>query len=264
MIILAIGDVVGRPGRKILKEMLPKIKRDNNIDICIVNGENSATGNGITSKITKELFSYGVDIITLGNHAYAKKEINEYIDNEDSLIRPANFPSDYPGKGSTIFYKGNIKVGVINLCGKVYFDRPEITLDCPFSIAEKEIEKLKEYTNVILVDIHAEATSEKLALGWYLDGKVSAVFGTHTHVQTADERILPNGTGIITDIGMTGPYNSVLGIETQMVINRFLNIEPAKFVISQGDMQLNGVMFEIDKVSGKCTKIERIRYFMKE
>lgn len=262
MNILAIGDVVGRPGRKILQVLLPKIKKEYNIDVCIANGENSATGNGITSKVMKELYSYGIDIITLGNHTYAKKEINDFIDKEDSMIRPANFPKDYAGKGSTVFYKGGIKVGIINLCGRVYFDRPEIKLECPFVTADEEIEKLKEYTNVILVDIHAEATSEKLAMGWYLDGRVSTVFGTHTHVQTADERILPNGTGIITDLGMTGPYNSVLGIETEVVINRFLGREPSKFKISEGDMQLNAVLFEIDNASGKCVRVERIRRYL--
>lgn len=262
MHILAIGDIVGRPGRKILRHKLSRIKRDLQVDICIVNGENAATGNGITSKITKELYSYGVDIITLGNHTWAKKDIIQFIDNEDSIIRPANFPDNMPGKGSTIFYQGSKKVGVINLCGRTYFDN-DLNLQCPFRVADVEIEKVKQYADIILVDFHAEATSEKIALGWYLDGKVSAVFGTHTHVQTADERILPNKTGYITDIGMTGPYNSVLGIDKDVVIKKFTTSETAKFQIADGDIQLNGVLFDIDE-KGKCNKVSRINYILEE
>lgn len=261
MIILAIGDIVGRPGRKILKEMLPKIKKELNIDICIVNGENAATGNGITYKIVHELYSYGVDIITMGNHTWSKKQIFEFIDNEECLIRPANYPSNMPGKGSAIFYKGNKKIGVVNICGRTYFNNMQYEISCPFLTADEEIEELKKNTDIILVDFHAEATSEKVAMGWYLDGRVSAVYGTHTHVQTADERILPNGTGYITDIGMTGPYDSVLGLRKEVIINRFISEEHGKFQIADGDMQLNGICMKLDD-DGKCEWIKRVRYFM--
>lgn len=262
MRILAIGDIVSRPGRKILKQFLPRIKRELQIDICIANGENAATGNGITHKITKELYSYGVDAITMGNHTFAKKQVNEFIDSEECMVRPANYPSELPGKGSIMIYKGNMKVGIINLCGRIYLES-KIEVACPFTVADEEIQKLKKYTNVIVVDFHAEATSEKVAMGWYLDGRVSAVFGTHTHVQTADERILPNGTGYITDIGMTGPYNSVLGIDKDVVIEKFITSNSAKFNIGDGDMQLNGIYLEIDENNGKCTKIDRVRRYLK-
>ncbi|HCT63863.1 MAG TPA: TIGR00282 family metallophosphoesterase [Lachnospiraceae bacterium] len=259
MRILAVGDVVGRPGRRILREMLSNIKRELKIDICIVNGENAATGNGITEKVAREIYSFGADIITLGNHTWSNNAVYNFIDGDECIVRPANFASGLPGKGSTIFYMGSSKVGVINLCGRVYLEAAQ----CPFESALSEIEKLKDYTDIIIVDFHAEATSEKIAMGWYLDGKVSAVFGTHTHVQTADERILPNGTGFITDIGMTGPYNSVIGIDKDVIIKRFTTEEHAKFLIPEGDMQLNGVYFEIDEKSGKCVRLERIRYFLK-
>lgn len=257
--ILAVGDVVGRPGRRILREMLSNIKREFKIDVCIANGENAATGNGITAKVARELYSYGVDIITLGNHTWSNNAVHDFIDQDECIIRPANFEPNLPGRGSTIFYKGSSKIGIINLCGRIYLD----TVKCPFKTALMEIEKLKSNTNIIFVDFHAEATSEKIAMGWYLDGKVSAVFGTHTHVQTADERILPNGTGFITDIGMTGPYNSVLGIDKDVIIRRFTTDEHAKFAIPEGDMQLNGAWFEIDNKTGKCINIERIRYYLK-
>lgn len=259
MRILSVGDVVGRPGRRILREMLSNIKRELKIDVCIVNGENAATGNGITAKVARELYSYGADLITLGNHTWSNNAVHDFIDDDECIVRPANFESNLPGKGSTIFYKSSSKIGVINLCGRVYLD----SVQCPFETALNEIEKLKDYTNIIIVDFHAEATSEKIAMGWYLDGKVSTVFGTHTHVQTADERILPNGTGFITDLGMTGPYNSVIGIDKDVIIKRFTTSETAKFSIPEGDMQLNGAYFDIDEKSGKCINVERVRYFLK-
>lgn len=259
MKVLAVGDIVSRPGRKILKELLPRIKREHNIDFCIANGENAATGNGITSKITNEIYSYGVDVITLGNHTWSKKEISDFIDNDDCMVRPANFDEKLPGKGSTIFYKGSTKLGVINACGKIYLGEHA----CPFKAVDKEIEKLKEQTNIIIIDFHAEVTSEKIAMGWYVDGRVSAMFGTHTHVQTADERILPNGTGYITDVGMTGPYDGILGIDKDIIINRFIGEDYGKFKIAEGEMQLNGIVFEIDDKSGKTTSIERVRYYLK-
>lgn len=261
--ILAIGDIVGRPGRKILRNMLAGIRRELNVDICIANAENAATGNGLTSKVMRELYSYGIDILTLGNHTWSKKEIFDFLDNEDSIVRPSNYSDDMPGKGSTIFYRGSIKIGIINACGRTFYENSKYELSCPFISVEKEIEKIKEYTNIILVDFHAEATSEKIAMGWFLDGRVSTVFGTHTHVQTADERILPNGTGYITDIGMTGPYDSVLGIEKELIIKRFITDEPVKFVIAEGTMQINGILLNIDDNSGKCVEIKRIMYMMK-
>jgi metallophosphoesterase (TIGR00282 family) len=258
--ILAVGDIVGRPGRKILSEMLPRIKREHKIDFCIANGENAATGNGITSKITKDLYNYGVDAITLGNHTWAKKEIYNFIDDDEFIVRPANFSDKFPGRGSTIVYKGSSRIGIVNICGRVYIENE---LDCPFKAVDKELEELKKETDLIIVDFHAETTSEKIAMGWYLDGRVSVMFGTHNHVQTADERILPNGTGFITDIGMTGPYNSVLGIDKDVIIKRFTSEETTKFRIADGDIQFNGAVFDIDEASCKCTAIEKVKYVMK-
>ena len=252
--LLVIGDIVGNPGRKVVKELLPKLRKDYLVDMVIANGENAAGGFGITYTVAQELYSYGVDVITMGNHVWSKKEIMSFIDEDTRIVRPANFPDQLPGRGSTIIELFNHKVGVINLIGRVFMD----PADSPFNSALKEIEKIKDEADIIIVDFHAEATSEKLAMGWFLDGKVNVVFGTHTHIQTADERILPKGTGYITDLGMTGPYNSILGVEKDIIVKKFVTQVPEKFEIAKGEAQLNGVVFEIDDKSRNVVSIKRI------
>lgn len=254
MKILFIGDIVGNPGRKAAKELVNSIRKELSIDFCIANCENAAGGSGITYVVAQELYRCGIDAITLGNHTWSKKEITNFIDSDSKIVRPANYPRELPGKGSTIISSDKGKIGIVNLLGRVYMDN----IDCPFRAAEKEIEYLKSFVKVILVDIHAEATSEKCALAWYLDGRVSCVFGTHTHVQTADERILPFGTGYITDVGMTGPYEGIIGVDREIVINKFLTHMPLKFEVAKGEVQFNAIYAEVDEKCGKTTNIQRI------
>lgn len=252
--ILFIGDIVGNPGRKVAKEMIQKLKRERQIDFCIANGENSAGGSGITYVVAQELYKSGVDAITLGNHTWSKREITNFIDSDKCIVRPANYPEELPGRGCTVIANDKGKIGVLNLMGRVYMD----SIDCPFKAADRELIELKTQVKVILVDIHAEATSEKCALAWHLDGRVSCVLGTHTHVQTADERILPCGTAFISDAGMTGPYEGIIGVNRDIVINKFLTHMPNRFEIAQGSVQFNAVYLEVDEITGKTTKIERI------
>ena len=252
--ILFIGDIVGNSGRKAAKEMLCQLKKEKAYDYCIANGENAAGGNGLTYMVAQELFNAGVDVITLGNHTWAKKEIIGFINSEKRIVRPANYPSGLPGRGSTIINGPAGKIGVINVLGRVYMD----SVDCPFRAADREIEYLKDFVNVIIVDFHAETTSEKNAFAWYLDGKVSAVFGTHTHVQTADERILHSGTCFITDVGMTGPYEGVIGVDRDIIIKKFMTHMTAKFELAKGKLQFNAVIANIDENNGKTTSIQRI------
>ncbi|MBZ4646367.1 MAG: 2,3-cyclic-nucleotide 2-phosphodiesterase [Petroclostridium sp.] len=254
MRVLAIGDIVGNSGRAMIKDFLGKVKKELEVDLCIANGENSAAGNGITRHIAYELFNHGVDVITMGNHVWSKKEIVRLFEENLKIIRPANYPPGTPGSGHIVVGVKNSKAAIVNISGRVYLEN----LDCPFRVIENELKLIKKITNIIIVDFHAEATSEKVAMGWYLDGKVSAVFGTHTHVQTADERILPKGTGYITDIGMTGPYDSILGVQKEIIINRFITHFPEKFEIADGPAQFNGIILEIDEVTGKTTSINRI------
>ncbi|HOJ09039.1 MAG TPA: TIGR00282 family metallophosphoesterase [Clostridiales bacterium] len=259
MKILFVGDVVGNPGRKTVKMILPEMKRNLSIDYCIANCENAAGGSGITYAVAQELFNSGVDVITLGNHTWSKKEIVNFIDTETRVVRPANYPQELPGKGATVIGNDNKgSIGVLNLLGRVYLD----SVDCPFRTAEKEIQYLKNFTKVIVVDMHAEATSEKTALAWYLDGKVSCVLGTHTHVQTADERILPCGTGYITDAGMTGPYEGILGVDREIIVNKFLTYMPAKFELAKGSTQFNAVLLDIDEKNGRTYRIKRVLQVM--
>ena len=256
MKILFIGDIVGRGGRKAVEELLPRIEKEKGVSFSLANGENAAGGTGITPKIMDQLFSLGIDIITSGNHLWDKKDIIPLIDKEKRLLRPANYPPGVPGFGSTVAETANgLKIGVINLCGRVFMS----ALDCPFRVAEREIKKLKKETLLIIVDIHAEATSEKIAMGWFLDGRVSAVIGTHTHVQTADEGILPHGTAYITDIGMTGSANSVIGVKTDLILRRFLTQLPVRFEPAEEDIQLSGIVLDLDPSTGKANSIERIQ-----
>ena len=237
-----------------MKEAISAFKSKKRIDFCIVNGENSAGGSGITYVVAQELYRFGVDVITLGNHTWAKREVTNFIDTDERIIRPANYPQCSPGKGSTIVTNEKGSIGIINLLGRVYMDN----IDCPFKAVEVELLNLKKHVKVIVVDMHAEATSEKLAMAWYLDGRVSCVIGTHTHVQTADETILPCGTGFIADVGMTGPSEGIIGVDRDIIIRRFLTQMPEKFEIARGKVQFNAVYLEIDDKTGKTEHIERI------
>ena len=255
MKVLFIGDIVGKPGRKAVSALLPGIVGQHGVDIVIANCENAAGGFGVTRKIVDELYHNEIDILTSGNHIWDKKEISDFIDDYETLLRPANYPEGTVGKGSVVIdTRLGISLGVLNLEGRVFM-KP---LDCPFRVAEREIEKLKHKTDIIIVDMHAEATSEKEALGWFLDGKVSTVLGTHTHVQTADERVLPGGTAYITDVGMTGSVDSVLGIRKEVALERFLTLLPNRFDVAKGDIGLHGVLIDIDNETGKGLSIERL------
>lgn len=255
MNILFIGDVVGRTGRQVLSARLHRLVDRHSIDLVVVNGENAAAGFGLTPDTARELFDLGVDVLTSGNHIWDKKELSGYLQDESRLLRPANYPPGLPGRGCGVFSTSSgIEVGVINLEGRVFMSN----LECPFRTADRLLVELQRQTPIILVDFHAEATSEKTALGCYLDGRVSAVVGTHTHVQTADERILPGGTAYLTDAGMTGSRDSVIGIRKELAIERFLTQLPVRFEVAKKLPVLNGVVFSIDEKSGRATGIERI------
>lgn len=256
MKILFIGDIVGSPGREAVNKLLPKLKEEHSLDFVIANAENASGGSGITPKVAEELFSSGVDVLTSGDHIWKKKEIFELISKEDRILRPVNYPSGAPGRGSNIFKtKSGQKLGVINVSGRVFME----ALECPFKTTLAAQEELAKETKIIIVDIHAEATSEKTALGWYLDGKVSAVLGTHTHIQTADEKILPQGTAYITDVGMAGPYDSVIGRKVDDVLTRFLTSIPVRFEVAEDNIQLHAVVVDIEEKSGKARSIIRIQ-----
>lgn len=253
MNILAVGDIVASAGCGFLRERLPKLKKNENIDLVIANGENSADGNGITPVSADFLLNSGVDVITLGNHAFRRKEIYEVLDKSECIIRPANYPQKTtPGKGYMIYDMGRVQVAVINLLGCMYLN----PLDDPYTVIDGILEKID--TKMIILDFHAEATAEKMAMAYYLDGKVSAVFGTHTHVQTSDERILPKGTGYITDVGMTGPYESVLGIRPDIAVRKFRDKLPVKFETADGKCRLDCIKFTIDDKSGKTIAVKRM------
>ncbi len=256
MRVLFIGDIVGKVGRMCVKNLLPKVRNSFKLTYVIANGENAAGGFGINENVAKELFSFGIDIITSGNHIWDKKDAVTYLSKEDRVLRPLNYPPGVPGHGSKVLNpSGKPSIGIINLSGRVFMH----PLDDPFRMAIDEVDKMKDEADIIIIDFHAEATSEKIAFGYYLDGKVSAVIGTHTHVQTADEKIMENGTAYITDIGMTGPSNSVIGVETDMIIERFLTFMPKKFNTAKGDGIFSGAIVDIDEKSGKATAIQRIQ-----
>lgn len=250
---LFLGDVIGRPGRRAVEKYLPSLLQKFSPSLVIANGENAAGGIGITEKVGRELFTQ-VDVLTSGNHIWDKKEGISYLREEPKLLRPANYPPQNPGKGTYIFEDiGGRKIGILNLQGRVFME----PIDCPFRIADQEIKNLKEITSVIVVDFHAEATSEKQAMGWYLDGRVSAVIGTHTHVPTSDERILPQGTAFITDIGMVGGYNSVIGIKRDQALSRFLTARPQRFEPDKGSTIFTAVYVEVDPKTGKALSIHK-------
>lgn len=256
MKVLFIGDIVGKVGRVATRALLPAIVDRYKIDFVIANGENAAGGFGITDKIATEILSCGIHIITTGNHVWDKKEFITQISKEDRVLRPLNYPPGVPGYGSILYTLPNgEKVAVINISGRVFMSN----FDCPFRTGKKEVERLTNLTKIIIVDFHAEATSEKIAFGYFMDGKVSAVIGTHTHVQTADEKILPGGTAYITDVGMTGPHNSVIGIEKEQIIQRFLTNIPIRFEVAKGEGIFSAVAIEIDEGTGKSTAIQRLQ-----
>ena len=261
MRVLFIGDIVGEPGRKALKDLLPKITKRENIDFVVANGENVAGGSGITPSLVDELLGYGIDVITSGDHIWKRKEIVDRIAQDARLLRPANYPREAPGFGSTVVAsKGGVDVGVINIQGRVFMQ----AIECPFRVVKAELERIKNKARVIIVDVHAEATSEKIALGFFLDGLVSAVIGTHTHVQTADEKILPQGTAFLTDAGMTGPFDSVIGRNKEQILTRFITQMPTKFEMAEGDIQLHGAIIDIDEKTGKAESIKRVQEKLKD
>jgi 2',3'-cyclic-nucleotide 2'-phosphodiesterase len=256
--ILFVGDIVGKPGRRILARSLSQLRREHGIDLVIANGENSAGGFGITRETFDEMVACGVDVVTGGNHTWKAREVVPLLDGDPRLLRPANYPAGTPGRGAGVFRPGRGKtagpgVGVLNLQGRVFME----PLESPFRVGWEQVEILRRETPVIVIDMHAEATSEKAALAWYLDGRVSAVVGTHTHVQTADERILPNGTAFISDAGMTGPRDSIIGMGREEILQRFLTLLPVRFDVAKGPAQLNAVLLDIDE-DGRSAGIRRI------
>jgi 2',3'-cyclic-nucleotide 2'-phosphodiesterase len=261
MNILFIGDIFGKPGREIVRRVLPALVEQRQIDLVVANGENSAAGFGITGDIADTLFGYGIDVLTSGNHIWDKKEVLDYIPRQPKLLRPANFPAGVPGRGSYLARtRTGEPVGIVNVMGRVFMT----PLDDPFAVAVREIEALRAKARVILVDFHAEATSEKIAMGWHLDGRATAVLGTHTHVQTADDRVLPKGTAYLTDVGMTGPHDSIIGVITEAALGRFLTSMPARFEAATGPGRLNAVIITADPASGKATRIERLNMSAQE
>jgi len=255
MRILYIGDVVGQPGRECVTKFLPRLRDEFSLDFVIANAENSAGGLGATPETLKELTGAGCDAFTMGNHTWRKKAIINALDSMPNIIRPANYPEENPGRGSALVdVPGGGTIGMTQVLGRVYMD----PFDDPFEAALREAANLRDHTTIVLVDVHAEATSEKVAIGWYLDGRCSAVVGTHTHVQTADERVLPGGTAYITDVGMTGPMNGVIGTDRDRVIKRFVTGMPAQFTVAKGPAQLCGVVIDVDDDSGKARSITRV------
>jgi hypothetical protein len=261
MNILFIGDIIGRPGRELIRVGLRALVDRYSLDLVIANAENSAAGFGITKDIGDTLLEWGIDVMTSGNHIWDKKEAMPYIAGEPRLLRPANYPAGVPGRGSYVAQTGDGRaVGVINVMGRVFM----LNIDDPFAVVLREIDAIRHRTRVIIVDFHAEATSEKVAMGWHLDGKVTAVLGTHTHVQTADERVLPGGTAYLTDAGMTGPHDSIIGMEKEPSLARFLNAMPSRFEPATGNPRLNGAVIEADDKTGRATNITRISFSERE
>ncbi len=259
MKVLMIGEIIGRPGRRVVKQYLPARKAAGEFDFVITNGENAAGGVGMTPEVAAELYSYGIDVITSGNHIWANKEVLKIIDTDERLLRPANYPAGVavPGRGAGVYtVDDGFQIGVLNLVGRVFMGN----YDCPFRVGRLEVERLRHKTSIIMVDFHAEATSEKNALGWFFDGDVSAVLGTHTHIPTADEVILTQGTAYITDVGMTGPFDSVIGVKKEPIIEGMQNQLPVRHVVASGDVRLCAVLVEIDPLSGRATSIKRISY----
>ncbi|MBN1540665.1 TIGR00282 family metallophosphoesterase [candidate division KSB1 bacterium] len=254
MTLLFIADIVGRPGMELVQFFLPGLRKKYDVDLCIANGENGYHGLGLTEQLVKQYHNLGIDVITGGNHTWNQADFRKYLRNESRVLRPLNYPESVPGNGSILIETRKATVGVLNAQGRTFM----YPIDCPFLRTKKEIESLKEKTPVLFIDFHAEATAEKMAYAWYLDGLVSAVVGTHTHVQTADERILPGGTAYITDAGMTGPHDSVIGMDREVAIKRFTTQLPERYRVGSGNNRLCAVVIKIDPSSGKAQNIERL------
>jgi len=257
MNVLCIGDIVGKPGRAALEGLIENIKQEYKIDFTIVNAENAAGGSGVTPKIAKHFFGLGCDVLTLGDHVWDQKEIESYLNEEEYIVRPANYPNGAPGRGWCIKTTSTgVKIGVVNLLGRVFM---RYHVECPFRMLKSIVEEINQQTPNIIVDMHAETTSEKIALGHFIDGQVSVIFGTHTHIQTADEKILPKQTAYITDLGMTGPYDSVIGQNKDNIVQRFLTSLPVRFNVAQNGTQLHGIVVDIDEATGKARSIVRVQ-----
>jgi metallophosphoesterase (TIGR00282 family) len=255
MNVLMVGDIFGEPGRAALAALLPRLREEHAIDFCVVNCENAAAGFGVTPQMARQFLDQGADVLTSGNHIWDKKEIVEFITRENLLLRPANFPAGTPGVGHVTVKCGPHRVAVLNLMGRVFMT----SIDCPFRKADEIVPELRKETPIVLVDMHCEATSESVAMGWYLDGRVSAVVGTHRHVQTADERVLPGGTAYITDLGMTGPTDGVIGVDRDLILQRFLTQMPVRFEPAKGPSALHAVVIVIDPETGRASDIRRLR-----
>ena len=255
MRIMLVGDVVGRAGRRAFRAHTPQLRAERNIDVVVVNGENSAGGKGFTRKALDELYAGGADVVTSGNHVWDKKDVFAFVDDEPFLVRPANYPEGAPGQGYCIFPFKTMNIAVCNLSGRSFMP----ALDCPFQKADEIIAALEGQADIIVLDFHAETTSEKLAMGYYLDGRAAAVVGTHTHVQTADEQILPGGTAYITDLGMVGPYRSILGVRSDLVLQKFRTGMPVRFEMAEGAAEYAAVIVDVDPAGGCARAIERIR-----
>ncbi|MBM3335252.1 TIGR00282 family metallophosphoesterase [Candidatus Sumerlaeota bacterium] len=263
MKILFVGDIIGSPGRQAVRRLLPALVHSRGIEFVVANAENAAGGKGLTPAVAQELFAAGVDVLTNGNHVWQHKEILGYIEKEERVLRPANYPQGVgvPGRGSGVYVTASgVKIAVLNLIGRVFMH----PYDCPFRVGGPEAKRLRRETPVVIVDFHAEATSEKIAMGWYLNGEVSAVVGTHTHVATADERVSPEGTALITDVGMTGPFDSVIGVVKEPVIEAMIKMMPARHVPAKGDVRLCGLVIEVDAASGRASDVERVCLKLKE
>ena len=260
MKILFFGDVVGKPGREALKRRAQAIAREDDVDLLVANCENASGGIGIDPGTAREMLAGGIHVLTSGNHIWQKREIYDYLESSDRLLRPANFSPGVPGRGWTIYETAKGPVAVVNLIGRVFM----APADCPFRAADEVLKKIGDRARVIFVDMHAEATSEKVGMGWYLDGRVSAVVGSHTHVQTADERVLPGGTACITDTGMCGPIDSVIGMRTETVLQRFVDQMPARFEVGRGAPLLQAVLVDVDESTGRARGIRRIREILPE
>jgi metallophosphoesterase (TIGR00282 family) len=253
--ILFIGDIFGRPGRDIAQRAIKPLVARHDIDFVVANVENSAAGFGVTGDIAETIIKFGVDVMTSGNHIWDKKEVLEYIPRQPKLLRPANFPAGVPGRGTWVgSTRSGTAIAVVNVMGRIFM----APLDDPFAVVLREIEAARAKAKVVIVDFHAEATSEKVAMGWHLDGRVTAIFGTHTHVQTADERVLPKGTAYITDVGMTGPHDSIIGVQIEAALGRFVTGMPAKFEAASGGARLNAIIITCDAASGRASAIERL------
>jgi 2',3'-cyclic-nucleotide 2'-phosphodiesterase len=259
MKILFIGDIFARPGRRAVRELLPGIVKEHGIDFIVANAENAAGGFGTTADIVEELFRYGCDVLTGGNHSWDKREFLPVLDDHERVLRPHNYPAENPGSGVAVVKCNGVSIAVLNLQGRIFMP----PTDCPFKAADRLVESVKDEADIILVDLHAEATSEKQAMAWHLDGRVSALVGTHTHVQTADEQVFPQGMAYITDLGMTGPHRSVIGVKVEQSLGRFLNGRPSRFEAAKGDVRFHGAVVDIDEETGRARAIARIRRALK-